>query len=153
MEDFKKTRLSANLLFIKVLFLFVIVWISVLIIQDAKNESSDFKNSIEQKIVLLTFISGFVYFLIIPTIYHDHLNIYINKINKKQIVIPFYKIRSIFQNPISNLRGFTNLTIEYLDNKSELQKVIFRSPYANIKLSKFIESVKAKNPKVQIVNP
>jgi len=49
MEDFKKTRLSANLLFMKVLFLFVIVLVSALIIQDAKNESIDFKIQLSKK--------------------------------------------------------------------------------------------------------
>ena len=151
MEASNKIRISGNLLFIKILFAFVIIFVSVLIIQDSRNENADFKTSLEQKIVLILFVSFFIYFLTIPIIYHDEFNMYIKKFNKREIIIPFKSIKSIFDNPLSTYRGMRSYSVEYSDNNQEIKSITFRAPYTSNKVSNFCNIIKIENPKVKII--
>src|ERR1017187_6146154 len=109
-----KTRISSNLIMMKIVC-GVSVFTFLKLLVENRNTDLDFKTITEYKIYLIVSIVFLLYFFTRPIISHDDVNLYIKKVNKKEMAIPLKRIQSIFVVTIGG-RGTSNNSIEYLGN-------------------------------------
>ena len=150
MEDSGKIKLSSGLIFVKLLCLFCL-GLSVILGQSKSNIDGDFKTEMESKLLFVTSAVFLAYFFTKPSLYYDDTNLYIKKVNKREIAIPFKNIRSIFDNSLSASKGTSTFTIDYIDNSNENDSIKFTADYASYKIKNFINLVKKINPRVTMV--
>jgi hypothetical protein len=139
MEINHKLKLSSDLLVTKLMMLFGALYSLKLLFDEHRNNIDiDFKTDLEYKIFFIIMIAFLVYFLTRPGIFYDELNLYIKKINSPEIIVSLKDIKSIFNNPLTGMRGNPIITIEYIDNLSEKNSIKFSAPNSLDKLKHFV---------------
>lgn len=151
MKEQNKIQISSDFIFIKLLSLSgVCLFIKLLLDENKNNLDIDFKTDLEYKIFLFGSFVSLIYFFTRPRICHDDTNLYIKRINQKEVTIPFKKIKSLFNNPLT-YKGRSTFSIEFVDSDNEMGSIKFNINYYSKKISNFISTVKTINPNVQIV--
>jgi hypothetical protein len=146
-----KIKISSDFIFAKILLSIVAVYCIKLIYDEYQSIlDSDFKTSLEIKILFLMCLFFLVYFFFQPKVYYDDTNLYIKRIFTKQTTIPLKNVKSLFNNPIT-YKGRSTFSIEYIDNEKEMSSIKFNINYYNKKISIFIDEVKKINHNVEIV--
>jgi len=148
MEFSDKTKISADYTFTK---LFCLVASGFCFLKYLAAKKIDDLYTEAWLLGVIFFIMAFVYFYTRPKVYFDNSNLYIKRINKTEILIPFKNIHSIFYNPIRSFRsGVYFYEIEYLSEANEDEKMKFESDSSSV-MEVFKNLVKKFNPSVEIV--
>src|SRR4030095_8743315 len=145
MEFSDKTKISADYTFTK---LFCLVASGFCFLKYLAAKKIDDLYTEAWLLGVIFFIMAFVYFYTRPKVYFDNSNLYIKRINKTEILIPFKNIHSIFYNPIRSFRsGVYFYEIEYLSEANEDEKMKFESDSSSV-MEVFKNLVKKFNPSV-----
>ncbi|GAB2816530.1 hypothetical protein [Ferruginibacter profundus] len=149
MESAEKVKISAELIFTKILTVAGILLL-FLLVQDYKRISTE---KLTEYILLIIILSALlVYFFTRAAVFFDSGNLYIKKYHRQEIVVPLKNIKSVKEDFFTSLatRGINFYVVKYITLSGRSEKIKFQVAYDAENIAAFIAQTKKVNPTVNI---